>query len=108
MGGLTLIVLISIFKPEIVVTSVIGLLSGIIVFPIFRGVDHGGFEALVVVAIALFVSHKHQIKKYMLAVAIIGYGFAWFGHFYFEKNKPATFILSYSLVCDYKMWGAMY
>ena len=22
---------------------------------------------------------------------LIGYGFAWVGHFFFEKNKPATF-----------------
>ncbi len=22
---------------------------------------------------------------------IVGYGFAWVGHFFFEKNKPATF-----------------
>lgn len=24
-------------------------------------------------------------------VLVIGYGFAWIGHFFFEKNKPATF-----------------
>lgn len=27
----------------------------------------------------------------LLAVPIAGYGFAWVGHFFFEKNKPATF-----------------
>jgi hypothetical protein len=26
-----------------------------------------------------------------LLVPIIGYGFAWIGHFVFEKNRPATF-----------------
>ena len=26
-----------------------------------------------------------------LIVPIVGYGFAWVGHFIFEKNKPATF-----------------
>jgi hypothetical protein len=26
-----------------------------------------------------------------LMVLVIGYGFAWVGHFFFEKNKPATF-----------------
>lgn len=24
-------------------------------------------------------------------VLVIGYGFAWVGHFFFEKNRPATF-----------------
>jgi hypothetical protein len=26
-----------------------------------------------------------------LLVPLIGYGFAWVGHFFFEQNKPATF-----------------
>jgi hypothetical protein len=25
------------------------------------------------------------------AAPLIGYGFAWFGHFFYEKNQPATF-----------------
>jgi hypothetical protein len=27
----------------------------------------------------------------LLAVLVVGYGFAWVGHYVFEKNKPATF-----------------
>ena len=35
---------------------------------------------------------------------ILGYGFAWFGHFKFEKNKPATFQYPfYSLTSDFIM-----
>ena len=33
---------------------------------------------------------------------VIGYGFAWVGHFFFEKNRPATFKHPvYSLIGDF-------
>lgn len=28
---------------------------------------------------------------WLLAMPVCGYGFAWIGHFVFEKNRPATF-----------------
>ena len=35
---------------------------------------------------------------------VIGYGFAWIGHFIFEKNRPATFeYLLYSFLADWVM-----
>ena|SRR2546422_4031046 len=41
----------------------------------------------------------------LLAVPIIGYGFAWVGHFFFEKNRPATFTYPlYSLMGDWQMF----
>ena len=37
---------------------------------------------------------------------LIGYGFAWCGHFVFQKNKPATFKYpGWSFVGDFKMFG---
>ena len=43
---------------------------------------------------------------WMLAlVPLFGYGFAWAGHFLFEKNKPATFKHPlYSLAADFVMF----
>ncbi|HET8706666.1 MAG TPA: DUF962 domain-containing protein [Pseudomonadales bacterium] len=36
---------------------------------------------------------------------VVGYGFAWIGHFKFEKNRPATFKYPlYSLMGDWVMW----
>ncbi|AMO22891.1 DUF962 domain-containing protein [Ramlibacter solisilvae] len=44
----------------------------------------------------------------LLAVPVIGYGFAWVGHFGFEKNKPASFGHPfYSLASDWVMWWHM-
>ena len=41
----------------------------------------------------------------VLAGFIVGYSFAWLGHFFFEKNKPATFKYPlYSFCCDWIMY----
>jgi hypothetical protein len=43
--------------------------------------------------------------KWLLLCPVLGYSFAWSGHFMFEKNKPAAFKKPYfSLICDFKMW----
>lgn len=40
-----------------------------------------------------------------LAALITGYGFAWVGHFFFEKNRPATFKHPlYSFLGDWVMF----
>jgi hypothetical protein len=38
-------------------------------------------------------------------IPLIGYGFAWVGHFFYEHNKPATFQYPlYSLMADWVMF----
>ena len=42
---------------------------------------------------------------WLLAALVCGYGFAWIGHFVFEKNQPASFKQPlYSLMGDWKMF----
>lgn len=41
----------------------------------------------------------------LLLLPVVGYGFAWVGHFVFEKNRPATFQYPwYSLAGDFVMF----
>lgn len=43
--------------------------------------------------------------RFFAAIPLCGYGFAWFGHFVLEKNKPATFKYPlYSLASDFVMF----
>lgn len=45
---------------------------------------------------------------WLLSIPVIGYGFAWVGHFVFEKNRPATFTYPlWSLMGDWLMFGEM-
>ena len=42
--------------------------------------------------------------RWLLGAPLCGYGFAWVGHFLFEKNRPATFRHPvYSLMGDWVM-----
>lgn len=42
---------------------------------------------------------------WLMLVPLLGYGFAWIGHFRFEHNRPATFTHPfYSLLGDWVMY----
>jgi hypothetical protein len=55
--------------------------------------------------LSIFVYALSQQQWHLLwLMPLAGYGFAWVGHFVFEKNKPATFKYPlYSLLGDWVM-----
>ncbi|WP_286233027.1 DUF962 domain-containing protein [Thalassotalea sediminis] len=58
---------------------------------------------IVIVLLAYIFISQHWRYLYLLPIA--GYGFAWVGHFFYEKNKPATFSYPlYSLLGDWVMF----
>ena len=65
----------------------------------------GSSLVIVVVAVALL---SGQLRWLWLA-PVAGYGFAWVGHYVFEKNRPATFKHPlYSLLGDWVMYAQMW
>lgn len=57
---------------------------------------------MILAALAAAVSFSPRV---LLFCPVFGYSFAWVGHFFFEKNKPATFKYPlFSLACDFIMY----
>jgi len=52
----------------------------------------------------IYIIYDNQWSFWWI-LPLIGYGFAWVGHFFFEKNKPATFKYPFwSLISDFKLF----
>src|SRR5688500_11150298 len=67
-----------------------------------RKLHFAGSTLVLVLLVALLVTMDPWL---LLAIPIAGYGFAWIGHFAFEKNRPATFKYPlYSLIGDWLMY----
>ena len=60
-----------------------------------------------VLAVIIWVAISGNLL-WLLTLPVIGYGFAWIGHFGYEKNRPATFQHPlYSLMGDWVMFKDM-
>ena len=68
-----------------------------------RALHFVGSTFVLAIAAAAVVTDRPWL---LLAMPIVGYGFAWVGHFGFEKNRPATFKYPvYSFLADWVMYG---
>ena len=53
----------------------------------------------------IFLAIAQKEAQFWIVLPLTGYGFAWVGHAFFEKNKPATFQNPwYSLAGDFVMF----
>jgi hypothetical protein len=61
----------------------------------------GSWLVLSLIAFALITNQL----VFLWLIPVIGYGFAWVGHFFYEHNKPATFQYPlYSFMGDWLMF----
>jgi hypothetical protein len=64
-----------------------------------------GTTLVLIVVVAALVARNPWL---LLLAPVAGYGFAWAGHFVFEKNRPATFSHPfYSLAGDFVLFRDM-
>lgn len=70
--------------------------------PVSRVLHFTG-TSLIALWIALAVMQGNA--WWLLLIPVGGYGFAWVGHYLFERNRPATFEYPlYSLASDLLLW----
>ncbi len=61
-----------------------------------------GTSLVIATAIYALITQRYAL---LWLLPLFGYGFAWVGHFFFEKNRPATFKHPfYSLRGDFVMY----
>lgn len=70
--------------------------------PVTRALHYAGTALVIAISVTVIFVPEWWM---LLLVPAAGYGFAWAGHFFFEKNKPATFSYPlYSLGSDFVMF----
>jgi len=63
------------------------------------------FVGSLLVIFVVLVAIAKADARWLLLAPVAGYGFAWVGHFVYEKNRPATFQHPlYSLAGDWVMF----
>lgn len=67
-----------------------------------RRLHFSGFLLALMILILVIITHRWAL---LLLLPVFGYGFAWLGHLFIEKNKPATFKYPlYSIMGDIVMF----
>lgn len=93
-------------EPLVFPSLLLGGMTGYSTFFATRAIEHGLIEMASMLGVYIFFMKRFTGTWWKpIVTLVIPYGFAWFGHFFFEKNKPATFIYPlFSLMGDFKLW----
>ncbi|HET6605679.1 MAG TPA: DUF962 domain-containing protein [Rhodopila sp.] len=68
-----------------------------------RALHFAGSFAAIVLALCAIITLDW---RFLIAAAVVGYAFAWTGHFAIERNRPATFGHPFwSFFSDFRMLG---
>lgn len=73
--------------------------------PRCRALHYIGSTLVLILLVYALVTGRYAL---LWLIPVVGYGFAWVGHFFFEHNRPATFQYPlYSLLGDFVMFRDM-
>jgi len=103
--GTTLFVIYILINPLLLIPISSGGLAAYSVMPFFRHLSNGlGEMGLFMIIYIIGGKLITRSFKRTLIPVVLGYSFAWIGHFFYEHNKPATFIYpTFSLMGDFRM-----
>jgi hypothetical protein len=103
--GTTIILLFALFEPFTFPSLLMAGMVGSVLFQVTRASPTGLTEGLAMILTFLYFMRRFTGNwKKGLVVPIVAYTFAWVGHFFFEHNRPATFIYPFfSLMGDFRM-----